>query len=84
MFCLAEESLANHMGERKLRENIEELEEKQIKLQRAVSETSDASEIAEAKPIGDANANIEEVDPNDIVVVQVGEKERTWNPDGPV
>ena len=42
MFCVSEESLANHMGERHAREDVQELED-QLSLQRAESAQSAAA-----------------------------------------
>ena len=44
MFCISEESLANHIGERHCRENVQELEEMEMELSRAESVQSALTE----------------------------------------
>ena len=71
MFCLTEESLANHMGERHLREDINALEEQKKEndeLQKQISMQSEEGKTGE------------EDDPDKIVVVQVGEKPKEYKP----
>ena len=43
MFCISEESLANHIGERHCREDIQELEA-EMNLQRAASQQEDLAD----------------------------------------
>lgn len=75
MFCVSEESLFNHIGERNCREDLEELESA-LQLERAESQLTaeDAEqEIDAASASGDWNNE------NKITIVQVGEKDRFQN-----
>ena len=69
MFCLTEESLANHVGERHLREDVQKLEEQK-------KEMDEEHQKMKSKQLGIE----EDDDPDKIVVVQVGEKPKEWLP----
>ena len=80
MFCLGEESLANHLNERKPRESIEELEQRLKQEQEA--EDLKLEQLSRQASVSSSGTNpTSDIDTEKITVVQVGEVKREWKKD---
>ena len=68
MYCLGEESIAEHMGERKPREQLTAKQEDEEEL----------PELTLSKEASSFSVSVEAGEEDDIKVVQVGEKQREF------